>query len=233
MAENPAQTPTRDAFVLFDYKAYAWTDIETFEVAEYLLTKLEPTNLEDLDPADRVCVICQHEFRISEHDKRSHTPVKTPCGHVFGKKSIMKWLEALNFWGLEEEYRNLPAEDIRLVTDGKTSCPVCRREFFPDFWVESLELLTQRLFLWDEAYSRAGIATSDLEQHTRKILWEYVDNCHSMDELEHDGERAKYHAKRAFVRWLKALKTQDLTDRQKYLRKKLKLFYRTLPSIGP
>ena len=228
MAENPAQTPTPDTFDMFNHKAYAWTDVETVEVAEYLLTKLEPIDHEDLDPADRVCIICQQEFHTSPHEQLEHTPVKTPCGHIFGEKCIMKWLEAVNYWGLADEYRDLPAENIHLVTDGKTSCPVCRTEFFDGFWVKSFEVLKQRLVLWDAAYAWAGLATSDEEEHTRRVLWQYVAYCHSMDELDHDEPRARVQAKKAFVRWVKALKMQDLTERQVFLRKKLKLFYRTL-----
>lgn len=87
----------------------------------------------------------------------------------------------------------------------------------------------QRLMLWDMALSSAEVEISDYEQHTRQILWEYVDYCESMDELEHDRQRADLHAKRAFARWIKALKTLDLTDRQMHLRVKLKDFYRSLP----
>lgn len=229
MEENTGQTPPPDTFVLFDNMAYACTSIKTFDVAEYLLTQLEPIDIEDLDSDNRSCVICQEKFRVSEHQKHSHTPVRTPCGHIFGQKCIMRWLQALNSWGLEEEYEDIPEQSVRLEEEGNTSCPVCRTEFFPPFQTESLVRLMQRLMLWDMALSSAEVEISDYEQHTRQILWEYVDYCESMDELEHDRQRADLHATRAFARWIKALKTLDLTDRQMYLRVKLKDFYRSLP----
>lgn len=225
MEGNPAQTPTPDAFVNADDEAYAMTNIQTFKVAEYLLTKLEPIYHEDLDSADRVCAICQQEFSVSESVKRSHTPVKTPGGHIFGKECIMKWLGPLSFWGLKENYETEPLENPPLATHGKTSCPVCRRDFFPNFRVEPMESLAQRLLLWEMAYNRAGVALSDRERHSRQILWEYVGYCHSMDELEHNTHLARQYAKGAFLRWLKALKTQNLTDRQKHLRENPKKFF--------
>ncbi|MCJ1423591.1 hypothetical protein MMC29_001475 [Sticta canariensis] len=226
MEEHPAQTPTPDTFVIADDEAYAMTDIQTFKVAEYLLTKLEPINLENMESVDRVCAICRQEFCVSEAVKHSHTPVKTPCGHIFGKKCIMKWLEPLSFWGLREDYDTEPLNNLPWAIDGKTSCPVCRRDFFPNFRVEPMESLAQRLFLWDMAYYRAGVAFSDHERQSRKVLWEYVEYCRSMDELEHNTQLASQFAKRAFLRWLKALKTQNLTRRQKHLRENLKKFIR-------
>lgn len=52
------------------------------------MTKLEPVPLEDLDPDDRECTICQQEFCVSEDANLSHPPVKTICGHNFGKLCI-------------------------------------------------------------------------------------------------------------------------------------------------
>ena len=199
------------------------TSIETFNVAEFLLTKLEPIDLEGLDSANRVCAICHHEFRVSEVVKHSHTPVKTPCGHVFGKRCIIKWLQPLSFSGLREESNTGPAESS---LHGKTSCPICRREFFPNFQVEPMELVAQRLFFWDIGYGYAGVGLSDRERHSRQILWRFVAYCDSMDELEHNEEAARHYAKVEFLRWLKELKTRNLTDRQKQLRRNLKVYFR-------
>ena len=99
---------------------------------------------------------------------------------------------------------------------------MCRLNLFPAFEVEPMELVAQRLFLWDMAYGYAGVAMSDHEQHTRRILWRFVEYCHSMDELDHFAELARRYAKRAFVRWLRVLKIRNLTDRQKELRERLK-----------
>ena len=68
---------------------YAMVHVDLWEAIEFLMTKLEPVHLEDLDPDERDCVICQDEFRVSEDPKLSHTPVKTVCGHVFGKPCII------------------------------------------------------------------------------------------------------------------------------------------------
>lgn len=77
-------------------------DIEVSQRAEFLMTKLESVPLENLDPDDRQCGICQQEYCVSEDVKLSHPPVKTLCGHIFGKPCLIKWLDPLCYWGLTE-----------------------------------------------------------------------------------------------------------------------------------
>lgn len=225
MAADPGTISTPDAFGLADNEAYALTDIGTFNVAEFLLTKLEPINLDELESADRECTICHHEFRTSGVVKHEHTPVKTPCGHIFGQKCIIKWLQPMNFWGLKDESHTEPAENLPWV-HGKTSCPMCRVEFFPPFQVEPMELVAQRLFLWDIAYGHARVRYTDRERYSRRILWDFVEYCHSMDELEHNAGLARGYAKQEFVRWLRRLRDRNLTERQNQLRENLKRYIR-------
>lgn len=218
---TPASKP--NAFVFADDEAYAMTNIQTFKVAEFILKKLEPVNLQALGPEDAVCIICQQEFRISEDVKLSHAPVKTPCGHIFGRKCIMKWLDPLCFWGLKEEYDTEADEtdSSRVIKHGKTSCPICRHVLVPNPVVERMESLAQRLALWDRAYSSAGVARSCREDRSRSILWEYVETCRSMDELEQNTLRAQFLAQVTLMRWLHALQSRILTPQQEYLRQKL------------
>ena len=100
MEEKSAQTPKPNEFSIPAHEAYAMADIETWQAVEFLLTKLEPVHLEDLDNDNRECTICQQEYCNSEDAKVSHPPVKTVCGHVFGKPCIIKWLDPLAYLGI-------------------------------------------------------------------------------------------------------------------------------------
>ena len=221
MEGNPTPAPKPNAFVIADDEAYAMTTIQTFKAAEFLLTKLEPVNLE---AKDAVCIICHQEFRISENVKHSHAPVKTPCGHIFGRKCLMQWLGPLSFWGSKEEHHAEAAEEVDpspAIKHGKTSCPICRQALVPNLVVEPMESLAQRLALWDAAYSSAGVARSEREDRSRAILWEYVDCCRSMDELEQNTPGAQVLAQATLMRWLHALRSRIVTPQQEYLRQKL------------
>lgn len=58
MTSSSSSTPTPNEFVVPEGKAYAATDIEVSEAAEFLMTQLEPINPEDLDLEDWKCIIC-------------------------------------------------------------------------------------------------------------------------------------------------------------------------------
>lgn len=127
MEENIAQTPKPNEFKISAYEAweaYAMTHIEVCAVAEFLMTKLEPVNLEGL--ADCVCKICQAEFVVSEDVRRSHIPVKLVCGHIFGRDCIIRWFDPFCRWGLKLENED---DDIALVgrLNGRTGCLLVRR----------------------------------------------------------------------------------------------------------
>lgn len=231
MEESTDQTPKPNEFVISKFKAYAMTDVEIWEVAEYLMTKLEPVKLEELDPEDRQCTICQEEFLDSEEVKPSHAPVKIACGHVFGKKCIIRWLDPLCSWDfLRAHYDANP----RLPLLGKSGCPVCRRVFFPRVFVEPVDLLVCRLALWDLAYASAGVARSEKEERSRKYLWQYVEYCCSIDEVESKKQleshllRPAYtmpylhkEAQNSLLSFVETLKSQTLTSEQETLRKRL------------
>lgn len=85
MEESISRNPQPNEFVTPHNVVYAMTDMETWEMIEFLMT-LEPVNSESLDPDDRVCGICQLEFTV---------PVKTVCGHVFCEECIIAWLDPL------------------------------------------------------------------------------------------------------------------------------------------
>ena len=168
MEESNSQTRKPNEFVIVDSRAYAMTAIETWKAVEFLLTKLEPINLEDLDSDDRVCAICHEELGVPEDVKRPHGPVRTICGHIFGKKCVTEWLDPLRFWLSMNE-------DIDDDVYGRSSCPTCRQVFFTTCKVEPLEFLACRLSLWDSAYASAGVARSGKEELSRQHLWEYVE----------------------------------------------------------
>lgn len=183
MEVSTTQSPKPNEFVIDEDEAYALTDIVTWEVAEFLMTKLEPIKLEDLDPGDRVCAICQEELFVSEDVRLSHEAVKIRCGHIFGKKCIIRWLDPLCSWGLLEDDDPDADADAPVSWDEKPGCcPTCRHALVPDFAVEPMEELAARLSLWDMAYASAGVARSGPEEQTRKHLWQYVQHCRSMDE---------------------------------------------------
>ena len=220
MEKSSPQTKKPNEFVIADSRAYAMTAIETWKAVEFLLTKLEPINLEDLASDDRVCVICQQEFGVSEDVKRSHAPVRTVCGHVFGIRCISKWLDPLRFWGLVDEDRNLNLDE-----HGVSTCPTCRQVFFTTCRIEPMEFLAYRLSLWDSAYASAGVARSEKEELSRKHLWEYVEYCRSINEQEPtevmrlEIQEAAYFL---FRHWTQVvLKIQNLTPEQEILREKL------------
>ncbi|MCJ1463863.1 hypothetical protein MMC07_002472 [Pseudocyphellaria aurata] len=220
--ENTTPAPYPNEFVIAHWLGYAFTDIELAEAAEFIMTKLEPIKLEDLDPDNRLCAICHEELFVSEDVKRSHDPVKTICGHIFGKKCIIHWLDPLRFWGLlEDDYLEI---DI-LSEHGNSGCPVCRRVFFPECSVSTMPLVAECLSFCDMAYASAGVARSEKEERTRKYLWLYVDYCRSIDEhiLPFD---IKVHlhkcAQKLLLQFAAQLKTQPLTPVQKELRIKLK-----------
>lgn len=221
MEESSAPNPQPNEFFIPDTHAYAFTNIEICTAAEFLMTKLEPVSFEQLDRDDRVCVICQEEFCISSSVKRSHPPVKTVCGHIFGKRCIIKWLDPLCFWGPSQN------DTYQLVPDdiGKTTCPMCRHGFFPQSPIEPMELLAHRLSFWDNAYASAGVARSATEERSRRLLWDYVTYCRSIDEHILDPELELLldeDAQELLSDFAKLLKeTRSLTAEQERLRTRL------------
>ncbi|MCJ1423351.1 hypothetical protein MMC29_001234 [Sticta canariensis] len=224
MEGTTAPTPKPNEFVIPETTAYAMTDMETGEIAEFLMTRLEPVNPEYLDPDDGVCAICQQEFRVSEDVRHSHTPVMTICGHVFGKRCIIKWLQPLNCWGLKEEDNPYPEPDDDSSDRGNSSCPICRQAFVSECRREPMEFLAHRLSFWDTAYATVGVARSEKEEHTRKYLRELVEYCRSIDEHEPSEELKQVieeGAQEVFLAFARILKNQTLTAVQENLRAKL------------
>lgn len=222
MEESTAPNPQPNEFVIPDTHAYAFTNIEISNVAEFLMTKLEPVGLEQLDLDDQVCVICKQEFRVSDDVRLSHTPVKTVCGHIFGRGCIIKWLDPLCFWGLREN----GGDEVDLDEGGKSGCPICRHSFFPQSPIEPMIELAYRLSFWDMAYASAGVARSEKEEHSRRYLWDYVNYCRSIDENEQDFEKASslfdQNAQKLLLDFARTLKMdQNLTAEQEHLRQKL------------
>ncbi|MCJ1262465.1 hypothetical protein MMC22_002335 [Lobaria immixta] len=223
--EGPSQNSQPNELVIPDDEAYAMTQIETWEVVQFLMTKLKSVHLEDLDPDDRRCAICQEEFLISEDERLSHAPIETVCGHIFGKTCIIKWLDPLCYWGLTEGadpvIHNI---NITVIEDANTSCPKCRKNFFPMAFREPMELLAARLWFWDNAYAFAGVARSEKEERSRKDLWNYVKYCRSINEFKlSDNMELELieGAQRNLAYFANQLKNQALTPVQEGLRTKL------------
>lgn len=220
MDELTIPNPKPNEYVLPQNKAYAGTKTRLSEIAEYLMTKLELVNIETLDPDDRVCPICQEEFQISEH-----IPVKTVCGHIFGKQCIIKWLNPLCHMS-RVEYAE--PDNIRIIGDqsssAKTSCPTCRRVFFPETCHEAIELLAARLWFCDNTCALSGGPRSEREKRSRKYLWKYVKYYRSIDEFETRSE-VNYElleaARILLLDFAMRLKTEVLTPVQERLRERL------------
>lgn len=227
MEENTSQNPKRNEFVIPDYEGYAMTQIETWEAVRFLLTKLEPIRIEDLDPDDCKCVICQGEFLSSEDEKLTHAPVKTTCGHIFGRSCIIKWLDPLCYWGLTEGGDpKIHRLSMGSIPNAKTNCPTCRRVFFPRAFPEPMQSVASRLCLWDSVYAFAGVARSEKEERTRNDLWEYVRYCSSINEFKLSGPLKRKLLKRAKLKLLDFaiwLKSQALTLSQETLRMTLEI----------
>lgn len=224
MVQNTTQTPKPNEFLVPDCQGYAYTYVEAVAIIKFLMTKLEPIELEYLDAEDRVCSICRAELVISEDAKLSHAPVKTPCGHIFGKRCIIRWLDPVCAWGFKEDIDPNADPNAPLYEPGKSGCPICRQEFFPHCGVEPMEALAQRLTLWDMAYACAGVARSEKEETSRKYLWQYVDYCRLIDEHDLDRQTKMDHlecAQELLLDFARSLKTTTLTPEQEHLRMKL------------
>lgn len=224
-------------FPIPEDKAYAQTDIYIAEAIEFLWMDLEPVNLEDLGPDDQECAICQQDFCISEDPKVTHPPVKTVCGHIFGKPCIVRWLDPLCYWGLVEEDadREIGRIDASLVQPAKTSCPTCRNEFFPQPYREPMERLATRLWFWDKAYEFLSIARSEKEERTRYHLVNYIHYCRSINQFTHSRAQVRHFlesAKRLLLRFARSLASQPLSPIQEDLRFELeKLVDRDMDAI--
>lgn len=224
--KQPTKPTQPVEFIIPDNEGYARTSIVTCEAVEFLMSKLEPVNLKDLDPDDLVCIICQEKYHVSENVECSHVPVKTVCGHVFGRYCLIKWLDPLCCWGavVSDDEDDM---DAPLFGHAKTSCPNCRRVFFPKDIEESLPSLTYLLQTWDEGYACAGVARSEKEEHTRKYLWQFVRYCLSVD--EHDWDAAdrrlmsdlQWRAHTNLRDFAISLKAQKLTPEQENGRERL------------
>lgn len=219
---NTTQTPKSNAFVVPDDKAYAWTDFDIWEVAEHLLTRLEPVDLEDLDPHDHECSICQDELLVSENVRPSHDPVKIGCGHIFGRKCIIRWFNPLCSFKFFNEHLDANQDDPLL---GNPGCPMCRRFCFPEVEVEPAELLACRLSFWDMAYASAGVARSEKEERSREDLQKYVEYCRLIHD-DRSGEQWELdllhkNAQLYLFNFAVFLKSQMLTPEQENLRRKL------------
>ena len=219
MQASTSQSRKPNEFIIPKDKAYAMTDLKTWNAIEFLMTKLEPVGVQDLNPDDRECAICQQGFRVSEYVESPHAPVKTVCGHVFGKSCIIKWLDPLSWWG---PVQSAEPRDLELITyaskDTNTSCPLCRHRFFPKPPTrEPMEGLAARLWLWDTVYVFVGIELSIIEAYTRMHLWRFVRYCRSMDELEVSDE-ARFvsveAAQSCLWEFANGLKDQELTPFQ-------------------
>lgn len=221
MEVGGTETPQPNELDIHLNHAYAATHMARAKVVEFLTTKLEPVKLEELGPDERLCAICQQEFHVSEDVKISHPPIKTVCGHIFGKPCLTKWLDPLCYRGLDDR----PAvvdRDAGPFGRGKTDCPMCRRVFFPKYILEPLEYLVQRLLFWDKAYASVGITRSEREEVSRKHLWEYVEYCRLINEQPEIDGQAEYDTAQ-FNFWLLAvnLSSQQLTPKQQELKIKL------------
>lgn len=219
-----SNNPRPNEFVISEDEAYAMTNIGTWESIEFLMTRLEPVKIEDLGPNDRQCAICRMEYCDSEDVDKSHSPVKTVCGHVFGKGCIMWWLDPLSYWGsadgADPEIYHGGAE----FEHSKTICPLCRRIFYREASREPMERLAARLWFWDHCYAFAGVARSEKEERSRKQLWQFVEYCRSKTEFQIDNDTKFFllllaqYSLADFAKWLK---TEALTPIQERLRETL------------
>lgn len=176
-------TSESNEFVIPELAGYAWMDIATCEAADFLMTLLEPVEMKDLDPDDRLCTICQEEFYFSENLKLSHIPVKTPCGHIFGANCLMTWLETMYAWSNSDP--NPDANDLEIRMEmSNASCPNCGREWFPQQSKDSVEALEHRINFWDVAYASAGVTRTEKEMRCRDHVVQYINYFNAAHKLK-------------------------------------------------
>ncbi|MCJ1466455.1 hypothetical protein MMC07_005074 [Pseudocyphellaria aurata] len=217
------------------------------ERVKFLMTKLEPVILDEIDPDDRLCSICQDELVVPESGKPSHSPVKTSCGHIFGKTCVIRWFDPLDAWGLYEYGSDCDPEsdsdrsqlsdvdddhgyDLDELEDvmsepGRSGCPICRQVFFSRCVVEPMENASQRIFFWDMAYASAGVARSEHEESSRAYLLQYIEYCRSINDNTLDFDAGWYECmvcvQEILALYVRFLEDQKLTPEQEILRKKL------------
>ena len=82
---------------------------EPVDIQQYLTA----VTTSSLDSEDRTCGICTEAYneQTENQEESQHTPVKLPCGHVFGSECITSWLSP--------------------ETGRSNTCPLCRHELFP------------------------------------------------------------------------------------------------------
>lgn len=222
MAESTdTQTPRPNEFAISKDTAYAVTDVEIWEIIEYLVTKLRPVRLEDLDPDDRVCSICQEELLGSEDVSPSHAPVKIMCGHIFGRKCIIRWLNPLCTWEFLINHQTAHPDQLLYAN---SSCPMCRADCVPEVVVEAAELVACRLCFWDMAYASAGVARSEREERSRASLVKHIIYCRSIyeDKTDEEWDLDLFKVVQdSLLGFVESLKRQTLTAEQERLRKRL------------
>ena len=80
--------------------------------ARHVVESLQDIDVNSLEPEDRYCTICMEELAVPEPvEGKTETPVRLPCGHVFGKTCITIWFGE------------------------HCTCPSCRRKVEAEYYV--------------------------------------------------------------------------------------------------
>lgn len=149
-------------FVLFPDEAYAGTSISEWKLLSLRVEILKPVKLDDIEPENQQCDICQESFSPSEDGTSQEKPVSLPCGHVFGKECIAGWMA--------DSHGN---SAVRLETT--FTCPKCRTKFTDPISEVQAPKIESRLRFWDLVYEKLGILRSVEEEECRKCLWRFVE----------------------------------------------------------
>lgn len=221
MDENTTES---NEFVIPEFAGYAGIDLVRCAVAEFLMTEFQDIEIEDLDPDDRVCIICQEEFSFSEDPKLSHTPVKTSCGHIFGDNCLMMWLETFYAWSNSDPDPDRDGNDtpIRMSNAG---CPHCRYVFVPAILKASVEELGHCILFWDQAYANAGVTRTENEKRCRDAIVLYINYYCAANEREPLHMKLAWRldcsAQKALLEFTRHQKYQTLTPEQENRRIRL------------
>ncbi|PMD46974.1 hypothetical protein L207DRAFT_522440 [Hyaloscypha variabilis F] len=70
---------------------WTWT-LEYYDDKKGASHDLVPVAIEDIPTEDRTCSICREEYPSEADTEDGDTPVKLPCGHIFGFACITTWL---------------------------------------------------------------------------------------------------------------------------------------------
>lgn len=236
------QAAPENMFVLSDNEAYAGISKSDLDKIVLHLTTFHPLKPDDLGPESQECDICRQSFLAADATGRE-TPVSLPCGHVFGRKCLSRWIGAGGEHdSLEhnnhvteapqelfredssigsEQTQELLAQPVQWLDAQYFHCPNCQQAFtFRNMSGDQAAEIEARLRFWDAAYEKLDIVRSEKEEACRQYLEQMLEET----EVErravprHRIPVHEFHAQVSAMRFAIRRGRSDLTPLQRDLR---------------